>query len=121
MVLVMDNQFLTVQEVSRYLGIKPATLYSKVEAREIPCYKFGRLVRFRQEDIEAWVENHRQDTEGVNQRAKAILRATKKNGLDIDRVVKKSVEQVKNLAYTSDHGRPDRIRGLGKEVKDEFV
>jgi excisionase family DNA binding protein len=117
----MDNQFLTVQEVSRYLGIKPATLYSKVEARKIPCYKFGRLVRFRPEDIQVWVENHRQDTEVVNQRAKAILRATKKNGLDIDQLIKKSIDEVNHLQYTPDHGRPDRIRGLRKEVKDESL
>ncbi len=50
----MNDAFLTIKEVSAYLNIKPATLYSKVG--DIPHYKIGRLVRFKRGDIDQWME-----------------------------------------------------------------
>ena len=117
----MEDGFLTIQKVSEWLHIKPATLYSKVESGDIPHYKIGRLVRFKREDIDRWMEDHRRDPSDADKGAKVILRGTNKAKIDIDGVVKKSVEQVNGNIYNSDHGRPDRIRGLRKEVKDEFV
>jgi excisionase family DNA binding protein len=104
MVLVMDNQFLTVQEVSQYLHIKPATLYSKVGGGEIPYYKVGRLVRFKREDIDRWMEDHRRDPSDGDKRVKAILKSTNKATMDIDGIVKKVIEEVKGNVYTSGHG-----------------
>jgi excisionase family DNA binding protein len=101
----MDNQFLTVQEVSEYLHIKPATLYSKVGGGEIPHYKVGRLVRFKREDIDRWMEDHRQDPSDADKRVKAILKSTNKGTMDIDGIVKKVIEEVKGNVYTSGHGR----------------
>ena len=47
---------LTVPELSVYLGIKAKTLYAKIEAGEIPYYRIGRLVRFRLDEINNWLE-----------------------------------------------------------------
>jgi excisionase family DNA binding protein len=115
----MDSNFLTIQEVSQYLHIKPATLYSKVGGGEIPHYKVGRLVRFKREDIDRWMEDHRRDPHDADRKAEAILRVTNKSSLAVDEVVKKAIAEGKEMIYPS-RGRPDRIR-LGKEVKDEFV
>jgi excisionase family DNA binding protein len=112
------GEFLTIQEVSEYLHIKPATLYSKVESGDLPYYKLGRLLRFKLEDIDRWMETHRRDSSGANTRVKAILKATNKKAMDVDGIVKKAVEEVKGNVYTSDHGRPDRIRGLRKGVSN---
>ena len=101
----MDNQFLTVQEVSEYLHIKPATLYSKVESGDIPHYKIGRLVRFKREDIDRWMEDYRRDPSDGDKRVKAILKGTNKGTMDIDGIVKKVIEEVKGNVYTSGHGR----------------
>jgi len=96
---------LTVQEVSEYLHIKPATLYSKVESGIIPHYKIGRLVRFKRADIDRWMENHRRDPSDGDKRVKAILESTNKGTMDIDGIVKKVIAEVKSSVYTSDHGR----------------
>jgi hypothetical protein len=63
------------------------------------------------------MENHRKEPLEANKRARAILKAVDKTTLDIDRVVKKSIEGVKEKVYTPNHGRSDQIRGLGKEVE----
>ena len=49
--------YLTIGELSAYLSIKSKTLYARV--KEIPHYKVGRLIRFRKDDIDAWMERHR--------------------------------------------------------------
>jgi len=49
--------YLTINDLSIYLGIKPKTLYARI--KEIPHYKVGRLVRFRKEDVDAWMEKHK--------------------------------------------------------------
>ena len=51
------NNYLTIHALSTYLGIKPKTLYARI--KEIPHYKVGRLIRFRKEDVDAWMEKHR--------------------------------------------------------------
>jgi excisionase family DNA binding protein len=48
---------LTVKEVASYLGVSPCTVYRLVEKDEIPCIRLhGRDIRFKQQDIDAWVE-----------------------------------------------------------------
>lgn len=109
---------LTVEQVSSLLNMKRSFVYGLVESGTIPYYRIGRLIRFRLNDIESWMENHRIEPLEANKRARAILKAADKTTLDIDRVVKKSIEGVKEKVYTPNHGRPDRIRGLGKEVSN---
>lgn len=50
-----------IQEVSESLGVSVSTLYKWVGEKKIPCVKMGRLVKFRQGDIEKWLnENSRE-------------------------------------------------------------
>jgi excisionase family DNA binding protein len=101
----MDSNFLTIHEVSAYLHIKPATLYSKVESGVIPHYKIGHLVRFKREDVDQWMEDHRRDSSDGDKRVKTIPKSTNKGTMDIDGIVKKVIEEVKGNVYTSGHGR----------------
>jgi excisionase family DNA binding protein len=127
--------YLSINDLSGYLGIKPKTLYARV--KEIPHYKVGRLIRFRKEDVDAWMEQHRvaeekkdhdqkqgpeSSTPGIEPAPKApkARRARKRRGpiTDIDRMISKAIDQVKEGGYTASHGKSDRIEGLGKEVDD---
>jgi len=47
---------LTVEEASQILQIKPSTLYTWAYRRQIPSQKVGKSLRFRQEDLEAWLK-----------------------------------------------------------------
>jgi hypothetical protein len=45
-------------------------------------------------------------------------KARPKLDMNIDAIVKKAVDEVKGNKYNLPHGKPDRIRGLRKEVED---
>ena len=113
----MENGYLDIHQLSTLLNVKPSTLYSMVEAREIPHYRIGRLIRFKKEEVEAWMETHRRDIINPNLRAKHVLKITDTPVMDIDRIVKKSIDEFKTKGYTPNHGKPDRVKGLRKEVE----
>lgn len=56
---VRNAPFLTVQDVSRLLGITVVTVYRLVARRALPAYRFLRRIRFLREDVLAWVEAKR--------------------------------------------------------------
>jgi hypothetical protein len=62
------------------------------------------------------MENHRQKPLNVDKKARAILKATNNSNVHIDKVVKKSIAEIKVDRYTPNHGRPDQDKGLRKEV-----
>jgi excisionase family DNA binding protein len=119
--ITMTKEFLDIQDLSECLSIKRSTLYVKVESGEIPHYKVGRLIRFKKSDLDAWIESHRRERIDLDKKAKEILKTTTRPGIDIDNLVKKSIEESKKRRYNSFHGKPDRIRGLRKEVENGSI
>lgn len=85
----MDKDFLTIDELSKYWGIKRSTLYQKVERREIPFYRFGRLIRFKRADIEMWTEGFRNEPVDSDHEAKRFIRGIDRDTVEIGRIVKK--------------------------------
>jgi excisionase family DNA binding protein len=112
----MDKEYFTIDDMALYLSVKRSTLYAKVESGEIPFYKIGRLVRFKREDVEKWMESHRRERVDTDIKAKRILEATTRQKMNMDSVIKKSIESVKHSCYTPNYGKSDRIKGLRKEV-----
>ena len=51
--------YLTVKQLSEYINIKPKTIYSLVSRKTIPYYKVGKLILFKQPDIDTWIETKR--------------------------------------------------------------
>lgn len=114
----MDKDFLTIDELSKYLGIKRSTLYQKVERREIPFYRFGRMIRFKRTDIELWIEGFRNEPTDSDHEAKRFIRGIDRGMVEIGRMVKKNIDEVVGLKYTPNYGKPDQSKGLRKEVKN---
>jgi excisionase family DNA binding protein len=114
----MTKDFLNISDLSEYLSIKKSTLYLMVESGDMPHYRIGRLIRFRRDDVDAWIETHRRKRIEIDRRAKEILKITARPNNDISRIVKKTIEEVKNRRYNVPHGKPDRIKGLRKEVEN---
>ena len=71
---MFTNQFLSINDLSKYLGIKPKTLYSWVAKGILPHYRIGGLIRFKKKDIDQWVE------------------ACRRNGVDISNLKVREIE-----------------------------
>lgn len=58
----------TVQDVARYLRLKPETVRAKAKRGELPAVKLGRLWRFSWKRLEDWlggqVNKHEQEENG---------------------------------------------------------
>lgn len=50
---------LTRDEAAEYLGVKPQTLsvWACAKRYELPYVKVGRLVRYRRDDLDSWLES----------------------------------------------------------------
>ena len=71
---MFQDSFLSINDLSKYLGIKPKTLYSWVAKGILPHYRIGGLIRFKRKDIDRWVE------------------ACRRNGVDITNLKVREIE-----------------------------
>jgi excisionase family DNA binding protein len=55
---MVTRKLLSVKEVSGYTGLAPDTIYTMVSQRRIPFVKVGRLVKFDQTMLDAWLKQH---------------------------------------------------------------
>ncbi len=55
----MDSIRMGTKAAAAYLGITPRTLYRIIDGGQLPAYKFGRVIRLRQADIDAFIEGAR--------------------------------------------------------------
>jgi excisionase family DNA binding protein len=56
---MIDESFLTTEEVLEYLQVNLRTVYRLIKAGRIPAVRVGRQWRFRKRDIDAWLESQR--------------------------------------------------------------
>jgi excisionase family DNA binding protein len=54
---MMEDRWLSVDEIAAYLGIKRDTVYRWISERTLPGHKIGRLWKFRKEEIDEWVKS----------------------------------------------------------------
>lgn len=106
----LEKNYLTVKEVAQYLGMKTSTVYALVP--EIPHYRIGNLIRFRKEDIDAWMATKREES---NIRQTGTTRA--KTVPNIDDIVRKAIDAAKGESYNFS-GKSDHVKDLRKEVKN---
>jgi excisionase family DNA binding protein len=114
-----NTEYLTIRELSAYLKIKAGSLYAMVPM--LPHYKVGRLVRFRKDEIDVWMQSRRvsfgeeeaREPKGGNEDggkkergdAKGDDTVKKKSGragrptmmrnTDVDRLVRRSIDEFK--------------------------
>ena len=54
---MIDETFLTTEEVLEYLQVNLRTVYRLIKAGKIPAVRVGRQWRFRKTDIDAWLDS----------------------------------------------------------------
>ena len=57
----MSENIMTIEEVAKYLKMKPQTIYTWAQKGKIPAAKIGKEWRFRKDIIDAWFNNHMDD------------------------------------------------------------
>ena len=74
---MVDETFLTTEEVLGYLQVNLRTVYRLIKAGKIPAVRAGRQWRFRKSDLDAWLERYTPRREGpVPKTAQPATRAT---------------------------------------------
>ena len=51
-----DHEILTLEEVARYLRLKPQTIYKWAQEKRIPAVKLGKEWRFRRSVLDRWLD-----------------------------------------------------------------
>lgn len=54
---MMEDRWLSVDEIAAYLGIKRDTVYKWISERQMPGHKIGRLWKFDRKEVDAWVKS----------------------------------------------------------------
>ena len=115
---MVGKEFLNIQDLSQFLGIKVSSLYAMVEEKRVPHYRIGKLIRFKRSEIESWMEEKKQVCVDIDKEAERILKPARSSANSIDEVIKKAIEQVRREGYTDSYGKPDRTKGPRKEVEN---
>jgi excisionase family DNA binding protein len=54
---MIDEAFMTTEEVLEYLHVTQRTIYRLIQAGRIPAVRVGRQWRFRKQDVDRWLES----------------------------------------------------------------
>ena len=61
-----QEELLTIEELSMLLRVPRSWLYERTRRNEIPCFKIGKYLRFRREEVLAWRERFYRDGRGIS-------------------------------------------------------
>jgi excisionase family DNA binding protein len=53
----MNEEIMTLEEVARYLKVKPQTIYKWAQEETIPGTKLGKEWRFRRSILDEWIDS----------------------------------------------------------------
>lgn len=118
------SNLLTIAEVAAYLSIKQKTIYAKVEAGNIPSYRIGGLIRFRLDEIDAWLEGCRKVNKPETEQRKTKRnrkKSSKRSNNHFDKIVGNIIDAETDKYYSADYGKSDLIEGHRKEVSDGSI
>jgi excisionase family DNA binding protein len=54
-----EVRWLSTREAAHHLGITTRTLYRLIDSGQIPAYRFGRVIRLKTAEVDAFVESAR--------------------------------------------------------------
>lgn len=57
---IQSVKLLTVEDLSELTSFSKQTIWGWAREGKVPCYRIGNKYRFRADEINGWVEEHRQ-------------------------------------------------------------
>src|SRR5438874_12782803 len=55
----VEIQWMSTGEAARRLGVTVRTLYRLIDEGELPAYKFGRVIRLQEREVDAFIDRSR--------------------------------------------------------------
>ena len=52
----MEDRWLSVDEITRYLGVSSDTVYRWIDKYSMPAHRMGRFWKFKKDEVDAWVK-----------------------------------------------------------------
>lgn len=52
----MEDRWLSVEEISKHLGVSIDTVYRWIDKHEMPAHRMGRFWKFKKNEIDSWVK-----------------------------------------------------------------
>ena len=52
-----EIRWLSTAESARRLGITPRTLYRFIDEGQLPAYRFGRVIRLKEDEVESFIDS----------------------------------------------------------------
>jgi len=59
---MVNDRWLSVDEIAVYLGIKRETIYKWLAEKSMPAHKLGKLWKFRKDEVDEWVRTGEADS-----------------------------------------------------------
>ena len=57
--MAQETEWLSTAAAAKRLGITPRTLYRFIDEGQVPAYRFGRVIRLKIDDVDAYIEQCR--------------------------------------------------------------
>lgn len=54
-----EIRWLSTAQAARRLGVTPRTLYRFIDEGQVPAYKFGRVIRLKESEVDVFIERAR--------------------------------------------------------------
>ena len=64
---MMEDRWLSVDEIGIYLGVKRDTVYKWIREKRLPANKIGRLWKFKKAEVDEWVRKGGAAGDGYNE------------------------------------------------------
>jgi len=89
-----DDEIMTIEEVARYLKVKPQTVYKWAQEEQIPGAKLWKEWRFRKSILDEWIDTSILHSKGgFDLLLRASQHAVQRKGFagdDLDRLLRES-------------------------------
>ena len=69
----MDDRWLSVEEIAKYLGVSKDTIYNWISGGGMPAHRIGRFWKFKKKAVDLWVETGGAGRRGTRQSTKGDI------------------------------------------------